>query len=84
MSNGVRRAKPASRQSVETDRLASPQSVLLSKPLTGVAVHAHAGHLLIDLQSSEGNVRMQLIRRDLPVVLTALVNAVGKLAALSE
>ena len=56
----------------------------MSEPFTDVAVHAHAGHLLIDLRSSGGNVRMQLTQRDLAVMLKTLIEAVSQLAAISE
>jgi len=57
-------------------------SVLTSKA-SGCCVHAHAGHPpspAID----RGSVRMQLTRRDLPVVLKTLIDAVRSTAAVSE
>jgi hypothetical protein len=84
MSNLARRANPTAGHVIDTDALAGPWSVTMSEPLPVVGLHEHAGHLLVDLQSPEGSVRMQLTRRDLPLVLKTLIDAVGQLAALAE
>ena len=50
----------------------------MSEPLT------ISGHLLIELQSTGGSVLMQLMQRDLPVMLKTLIDAIRQLAAASE
>jgi hypothetical protein len=57
----------SNRQDVDTHAFAGPLSATMSEPLTVVGIHARAGHLLLDLRSPEGSVRMQLTRRDIPV-----------------
>ncbi len=65
MSNLVRRANSSARHDLDVDALAGPWSVLTSEPLTGVAVHARAGHLLIEMELISGSLRMQVTRSDL-------------------
>lgn len=69
---------------VETDAFAAPWSVTTTEPFVSVAVDELSGHLLVDLRSVDGCLRMQLTRRDLPVVLKTLIDAVGQLAAHAE
>lgn len=82
--NVSRRVMPTAGHVIDTDTLARPWSVLTTHPFANVAVDAYAGHLLIDLQSTDGNVRMQLTRRHLPVTLKMFIDAIGQLAAASE
>jgi len=69
MNDLARRGTPTARHVIDTDALAAPWSLLTSQPFTDVGIHGHAGHLLIDLQSTGGSVRLQLTQRDLPVLL---------------